>query len=334
MYKVGPAPHIRTKEDVSHIMWWVVIAMMPILISSVVMFGFRALFITVLAVLGAVAAEKIAAKMFGLPDRTTDGSAVVTGMLVAFNVSASTPVWITVVGSIFAIVFAKMVFGGLGFNPVNPALAGRAFLMASWPVEMTSMWKTPVLDGSTLSGVDAITTATPLNFYKFFEITSGNSAEFLAMLKSALPALFFGNVGGVIGETSVLAILIGAGILLYKKLITLRIPVIYIATVFVLAWLFGKTGARFTADFWIEPTFHIFAGGLFLGAFFMATDMVTSPVTKSGQTVFAISLGVFTFLIRKFGGYPEGVSYSILLLNLVVPFINRFFQPKVFGKRG
>jgi len=331
MYRVGPAPHIRTKEDVSQIMWWVVIAMMPMLISSVIMFGFRALVVTVLAVLGAVASEKIAAKIFGLEDRTSDGSAVITGMLVAFNVSVSTPMWMTVVGSVFAIVFAKMVFGGLGFNPVNPALAGRAFLMASWPVELTSMWKTPNVDGSTMSGikhgVDAITTATPLHYYKMFNPT-------VDMLKESLAPLFFGNVGGVMGETSALAILIGAGILLYKRLITLRIPLTYIGTVFVLAWAFGKTGARFTADFWVEPTFHILAGGLFLGAFFMATDMVTSPITKRGQTVFAILLGTCTFLIRKYGGYPEGVSYSILLMNLLVPFLNRFLKPKVFGKRG
>ncbi len=331
MYKVGPAPHIRTKDDVASIMWWVVIAMLPILLSSIIMFGFRALLITIFAVVAAVGAEKLASKILGLPDRTKDGSAVITGMLVAFNVSVSTPIWITVIGSIFAIVFAKMVFGGLGYNPVNPALAGRAFLMASWPVEMTSMWKTPSIDGSTMSGIssgiDAITTATPLNFYKMFDPS-------VDMLKESLMPLFLGNVGGVLGETSALAILIGAGILVYKKLIKLRIPLIYIATVFVLSWLFGKTGARFTADFWVEPTFHILAGGLFLGAFFMATDMVTSPVTKKGQIVFALLLGVFTFLIRKFGGYPEGVSYSILLMNLVVPFLNKFFQPKVFGKRG
>ena len=331
MYKVGPAPHIRTTEDVPFIMWWVVAAMSPIVVSSVVMFGFRALIITILAVLAAVFSEKIASKMFGLKDNTSDGSAVITGMLVAFNVSVSTPMWITVIGSIFAIVFAKMVFGGLGYNPVNPALAGRAFLMASWPVEMTSLWKTPNIGESTMSGiktgVDAITTATPLNYYKMFDPT-------IEMLKESLMPLFFGNVGGVIGETSALAILIGGCILFYKKIITPRIPLVYIGTVFVLAWAFGKTGARFTADFWVEPTFHILAGGLFLGAFFMATDMVTNPSSKKGQTVFAVLLGIFTFLIRKFGGYPEGVSYSILLMNLVVPFINRFIKPKVFGKRG
>ncbi len=324
---VGPGPHIRDRDDVKTIMWWVVISLMPALIASVLFWGIRPLIMTLISVVVAVGSEYLFSKLFNLPIRIDDGSAVITGILLAFNVTPNAPWWIFAVGSFFAIVFGKMVFGGLGYNPVNPALAGRAFLMASWPVIMTADWiPANFLFKGPMGGIDGFTSATPLNVYKYNQLT-------IDQLKEALMPLFIGNVGGVLGETSAIALLIGAAILFYKKIISWRIPFTYIGTVFILAWIFQKSGAQFTKDFWVEPMFHVLAGGLILGAFFMATDMVTSPITPKGQIIFGVGLGVLTYLIRRLGGYPEGVSYSILLMNLTVPFLNKLTIPRIFGHK-
>ena len=281
---VGPGPHLKDKDTVKSIMWWVVISLMPALVASVLFWGIRPLIMVAISVVVAVVSEYYFSKLLKLPVRIDDGSAVITGILLAYNVTVNAPWWVFVVGSFFSIVFGKLVFGGLGYNPVNPALAGRAFLMASWPVIMTADWVGAnfVFKGP-MGGIDGFTSATPLNVYKYNALT-------IAQLKQSLMPLFIGNVGGVLGETSALALLVGAAILFYKKIISRRIPIFYIGTVFVLAWAFQKVGAQFTSDFWVEPTFHVLAGGLILGAFFMATDMVTSPITPKGQMVFGIGL--------------------------------------------
>lgn len=324
---VGPGPHLRDNDSVKSIMWWVVISLIPPWIAAILFWGMRAFVVVLVSIITAVVSEYLFSKVLNLPVRIDDGSAVITGILLAFNVTINAPLWIFVIGAFFAIVFGKLVFGGLGYNPVNPALAGRAFLMASWPVIMTADWRPAdfIIKGP-MSGLDAFTSATPLHVYKFEHLD-------IVQLKEMLWPLFIGNVGGVVGETSVLALLIGAVILFYKKIISWRIPVSYILTVFVLAWMFEKTGAQFTKDFWVEPMFHVLAGGLVLGAFFMATDMVTSPITPIGQLIFGIGLGILTYLIRRLGGYPEGVSYSILLMNLTVTFINKWTMPRIFGHK-
>jgi len=325
-FNLSASPHVRHTESVKHIMLWVIIALVPSLFAGVFFFGLNALFLTAVAVTTAVVTEWVVAKMLRKPNTTGDLSAVVTGMLLAFNVSSELPWWMMVIGSVFAIGVAKIPFGGLGFNFINPALAGRAFLMASYPAAMTHFG--PTRFGS-LSGIDAISSATPLANFKA-EVIAGS---FQALdFQEALGNLFVGNVGGCLGETSALALLIGGVFLLYKRIIPLRIPLFYIGTVFILNWIFNGSGAFFTSGAIIVPVYQILAGGLFLGAFFMATDMVTSPITSKGKIVFAIGCGVLTFVIRKFGGYPEGVSYSILIMNLFVPVIERYTRPRIYGE--
>jgi electron transport complex protein RnfD len=242
-----------------------------------------------------------------------------------------------VLGSAFSIGIAKMAFGGLGCNFINPALAGRAFLMASYPAAMTTFIapKFGSSDGlsaitsSSSSIMDAISSATPLaNFKQAMANGSFQALDF----QDALHNLFIGNVAGCLGETSTLALLIGAIILWYKRIIGFRTPIIYIGVVFILYWLFNGSGEYFTSSAIIIPFYQILSGGLFLGAIFMATDMVTSPITPKGKIFFALGCGLLTFVIRKFGGYPEGVSYSILLMNLFVPLIERYTRPKIYGE--
>jgi electron transport complex protein RnfD len=232
-----------------------------------------------------------------------------TGILIAFNVPATLPLWIVAVGSIFAIAIAKQCFGGLGFNFINPALAARAMLLASWPVRMTS-WVAP--------GSDAVSTATPLAIAK-------NGAEAAGQALPDIWSLFIGNVGGCIGETSALALLIGFAYLLYRGVISYRIPAVYISTVAVLSFIFGGFNPN-------AMIYNLFAGGLFLGAIFMATDYSTSPMSVKGQIIFAAGCGILTSIIRFFGGYPEGVSYSILLMNLATPLIDKYTMPRKFGE--
>jgi electron transport complex protein RnfD len=260
----------------------------------------------------------------------------VTGILLAFNLPGGVSWWIPVVGSVFAIAVGKMTFGGLGYNPLNPALLGRAFLQISWPVEVSAMWTRP----RGAMQVDAESIATPLAVLKenIGVLNTADADAFEAVnaamtnivnLKSSYLDLFIGRVPGCIGETSAALLLIGAAYLLYKRYIDWRTPVAFIGTVALLTWIFGGYEGYFSGP-WL---FHILAGGVMLGALFMATDMVTSPITSSGQMIFGVGCGVLTVVIRLVGGYPEGVSFSILLMNLTVPLIDRYTRPKVFGAR-
>ncbi len=305
-FLVSSSPHIRSGESTKRIMIDVIIALLPALVVGIYFFGLKALWLTMVSVGFAVATEVVMQKIMKKPVTINDFSAVVTGILLAFNVPVTLPWWMLAIGAIFAIALVKQCFGGVGYNFVNPALAARAMLFASWPVDMTS-WVKP--------GIDAVTTATPMAILKGTEATG------------VLPSvwnMFVGNIGGCIGETSALALLIGGLYLLYRKVISPRIPLTYIATVGVLTLLFSGF------DLTIVP-YHLFGGGLFLGAIFMATDYSSSPMTAKGQIIFALSCGLLTSVIRFYGGYPEGVSYSILLMNIATPLIDRFTLPRKFG---
>ncbi|MCD4819590.1 MAG: RnfABCDGE type electron transport complex subunit D [Candidatus Cloacimonetes bacterium] len=343
VYAVSAAPHLKQKISVSSVMWQVVGAMVPALIAGIVFFGIQALLLTLYGVFAAVITEMLIQRWRGIPISVKDGSAVVTGILVSFNINSAAPWWIPVVGAVFAIAIGKQIFGGLGHNPFNPALLARAFLMASWPTLMTAGWlptKFNSINGlaNLPDNVPAIvTSATPLGVAKALRSATQIDPEMANVIMNKLANmdtilnLFWGNVGGVIGEVSAAALLIGAAYLAYKRIIEWRIPVSYIATVFILVFIFGGVNGLFSASL-LLPIFHIFAGGLILGAFFMATDMVTSPVTKRGRIIFGIGCGVLTIVIRLVGGYPEGVSYSILLMNIAVPLIDRYTVPKPFGE--
>ncbi|MBU5484909.1 RnfABCDGE type electron transport complex subunit D [Clostridium sp. MSJ-11] len=298
-YTVSSSPHIRANDTTKSIMRDVVIALLPATFASVYFFKLQALLVILVSVLSCVGAEYIWQKALKRKVTIGDLSAVVTGLLLAFNLPPSVPLWIPVVGGIFAIIIAKQFFGGLGQNIVNPALIARAFLLASWPTPMTT-WT-----------LDGVTTATPLAALK-----AGTQAP-------GLMDVFLGNVGGCIGETSALALLIGGAYLIFKHVIDWRIPVTYIGTTFIITAIAGRAG---------NPLYELFAGGLMLGAFFMATDYATSPITPLGRIIFGVGCGALTGIIRIFGGYPEGVSYSILIMNLFVPLIERWTAPKIFGK--
>ncbi len=335
MFKVSGSPHLRVETNIPLIMYSVIAALLPALAGSIYFFGSQALWITLLAVVTCIATEGIIGKLSGKPLTILDGSAVVTGILLAFNLPPAVPWWIPVAGSFFAIAVGKMTFGGLGNNPLNPALLGRVFLLLSWTEEMTTTWASP--GGVTVP--DAETVATPLNVLKESSAILANSEAFsnevvkaatdkMVELQSSLLDLFIGRVSGCLGETSVMLLLIGAAFLMYKRYIGWRIPFSFIGTVALLTWIFGGYGGFFTGP-WL---FHVLSGGLILGAFFMATDMVTSPVTLWGRIIFGIGCGVLTTIIRLIGGYPEGVSFAIILMNLAVPLIDRFTQPRVFGE--
>lgn len=312
---VSSSPHIRDGASTSRIMRDVCIALVPALFASVVYFGVRALYITVLCMVFCVGAEFLWQKLTHRPVTISDGTAAVTGMLLAFNLPVSAPWWICLIGSLVAIIIAKQFFGGMGHNFMNPALVGRAFLLASWPVIMTK-WTAPFSTGFKITP-DVVTSATPLAIMK-------GSAE------GTLPDLldmFLGKTGGCIGEVSALALLIGGAYLVIRKVISVRIPLTYILTVGVLTFIFpsmGMTGIE-------SAGYNVLSGGLFLGAIFMATDYVTSPICARGQIIFALGCGILTFVIRRFGAYPEGVSYSILLMNIVTPLIDRCTKPTPFG---
>lgn len=307
-FLVSSSPHIRSGESTRRIMMDVAIALLPALFAGIWFFGLRALWLTLVSVGFAVASEIAMQKMMKRPVTVSDLSAVVTGMLIAFNVPSTLPLWMVAIGAMFAIIIAKQCFGGVGHNFINPALAARAVLLASWPVDMTTWVK---------SGIDAVTTATPLALIK--------GTEAVNQVLPNLMDLFIGNVGGCIGETSALALLLGGLYLLYRRVISYRIPVVYIATVGILAFVFSGFNLSYVP-------YHILAGGLFLGAIFMATDYSSSPMTAKGQAIFAIGCGLLTTVIRFYGGYPEGVSYSILLMNIATPLIDRFTLPRKFGE--
>ncbi len=315
---VTSSPHIKASDDTRSLMADVCLALLPALAVSVLTFGWRALVLTVATVISCVFFEWLYNKLVHAPCTIGDLSAVVTGMLLAFNIPVAAPIWMPVIGGAFSIIVVKMLFGGIGKNFMNPALAGRAFMMASWPAFMT-VWTRPGAEIPLFGNVtvtDAISTATPLASLKGGALPEADALH-----------LFLGQTGGVIGETSALALLIGGAYLVYRKVISINIPLAYILTVAVLTFAFPMGGQeRFT---WMLS--QILSGGLMLGAIFMATDYVTSPVTPKGQIIFGVGCGLLTVFIRYFGGLPEGVSYSILLMNTLVWFIDKKTHPRKFG---
>jgi electron transport complex protein RnfD len=325
-FVVTSSPHARSQATVNRVMWAVVFALLPALFGSVYYFGFKALILTVLCVVSAVVSDTLAQLAFGRKLTPLDGSAVITGILLAYNLPPGVPWWIPVAGAAFATIVVKQFFGGLGHNFINPALAARAFLMVSWPTHMTTMWLAP--RGGPLSGLDAVSGATPLAFVRRAAelVPQGMGIDELyrqANSLAELKRLFLGNVGGCLGETSALLLLIGALFLIIVRVVDWRIPLSYLGTVIVLALVLP--------DNHLTPWFHVFAGGIILGAFFMATDYATSPITAKGRVIFGVGCGIITMLIRLYGGYPEGCSYSILLMNVATPLIDRLTRPKPFG---
>ncbi len=314
---VSSSPHLRSNESVKRIMLDVIIALVPAMIGSVYFFGINALKLILISVASALFFEAAIQKLLKKEIAINDYSAVITGILLAFNLPANAPWWIAVFGSGFAIIIVKQLFGGLGSNFMNPALAARAVLLASWP---------NIMSNYVLPGADAITGATPLAIMKYGAADAGASAT-VAQAAAELPSImnmFIGNRGGAIGETSALLLLIGALYLLVRKVIDWKIPVVYIATTAVFLLLLGVETDQLI--------YHILGGGLILGAFFMATDYSSGAVTPIGQIIFAFGAGALTALIRVKGGFPEGVSYSILLMNVAAPLIDKFTAPRVFGR--
>jgi electron transport complex protein RnfD len=291
--------------DTARIMSWVLIALAPAGLAGVFFLGARSILVAAVCVISCVVVEAVWQKLSKQKITVSDLSAAVTGLLLAYNVPPTIPLWMVVCGSAFAMIIVKHFFGGLGQNIVNPALAGRVMMLICWPVAMTT-W--------TLHGVSG---PTPLALLKGVDGISGATA-----LPSLMDVLI-GNTGGCIGEISALALLLGGGVLFFKGIISWRIPVTYIATVAAMSAVFGRSGG---------PLFEIMTGGLMLGAIFMATDYTTSPMTPKGQFIFAFGCGLLTALIRTFGGYPEGVSYSILIMNTIVPIIDRMTAPRIFGE--
>lgn len=320
---VSLSPHIHSGDSVQKNMYGVLIALLPAFVVSLLFFGLGALIVTATSVAACVFFEWAIAKFLLKKPTTTvgDGSAIITGVLLAFNLPSNLPIWIIIIGSLFAIGVGKMSFGGLGCNPFNPALAGRVFLLLSFPVQMTS-W--PVV-GQLTSYTDAITGATPLAIMK--GIAKGAPGFSVDQLPDAFQ-LFIGQNGGCIGEVSAAALLIGLLYMLMKKIITWHIPVSILVTVFVFS------GIMYLAkpELYVSPVMQLLSGGLMLGAVFMATDYVTSPMSHKGMLIYGVSIGLLTVVIRLFGAYPEGMSFAILIMNAFTPLINNYCKPKRFGE--
>lgn len=322
---ISPSPHFFGKETTQKLMLGVVLALIPALLVSVYYFGWGALIVTATSIVSCLVTEYLIQKyVLKKPVSITDGSAIVTGLLLAFNVPSNLPVHIIIIGALVAIGVAKMTFGGLGNNPFNPALVGRVFLLISFPVQMTT-WPLPT--GFSNSYTDAVSGATPLGIVK----EGLKNGESMHNLMSQVPThlqMFYGRMGGSMGEVAAFALLIGLAWLLYKKIITWHIPVSVIGSV-----------ALFTSVLWLvnpeknaDPLFHILTGGVLLGAIFMATDYVTSPMSGHAMIIYGAGIGVFTVIIRVFGAYPEGVSFAILIMNAFVPLMNAYLKPKNPGR--
>jgi electron transport complex protein RnfD len=325
LLNISPSPHFHGKETTRNLMLGVVIALMPALFTSVFYFGMGAVIVTAVSVSSCILFEYLIQRfILKKPVSITDGSALVTGLLLAFNLPSNIPVFVIILGSLVAIGIAKMTFGGLGNNPFNPALVGRVFMLISFPVQMTS-W--PIPAGIRAGYTDAVTGATPLAVLK----EGIKNGESLSQLMEKVPTtvqMLIGKMGGSIGEVAALALLIGFGYMLYKKIITWHIPVSVIGSV-----------AVFTTVLWLinpdtnaSPVFHLLTGGLLLGAIFMATDYVTSPMNKKAMIIYGCGIGVLTVIIRVWGAYPEGVSFAILIMNAFVPLMNAYIKPKRFGE--
>lgn len=327
---VTSSPHIKADDDTRSLMLDVLIALIPALAVSVFTFGPRALVLTVISMVACAVFETIYNKIVGHPNTVGDLSCFVTGVLIAFNIPVAAPWWLPVFGALFGIIVVKMLFGGIGRNFMNPALGARAFLLASWPALMTA-WTAahaslPLFGNVTVT--DAISTATPLTTLKVSTILDAVSGPTAPPAKPvALIDLLLGQTGGALGETCALALLAGGLYLLYRKVITINIPAAYILTVAVITFLF-PVGDLSRVEWMCS---HLLSGGLMLGAIFMATDYVTSPVTPKGQIIFGVGCGLLTVFIRYFGGLPEGVSYSILIMNTLVWAIDKKTHPRKFG---
>jgi len=321
---VALSPHTYGKFSVKKIMWGVVIALLPAVMVGITVFGLGALNVLLLAVVFCVLFEYVIQRfVLKVKPSITDGSAVITGLLLAMNCPANLPWWIVLIGALVAIGIGKMSFGGLGNNPFNPALVGRVFLLISFPVQMTS-WPKPL---ATCCALDGVTAATPLAIVK----EGLKNGEMFSVLREQIPGyadLFFGAMGGCIGEVSAAAILLGLVYMLHKKIITWHIPVSMLGSII----LFSGALWLLSPEKYADPLFHVLTGGVMLGAVFMATDMVTSPMTPKGMIIFGVCIGILTMIIRVFGAYPEGVSFAILIMNAFVPLINRSCKPVRFGE--
>jgi len=318
---ISPSPHIHTNDSTQKIMYRVVYAMIPALLWSVFVFGLDALRVTLIAVTACLAFEYVIQKyLLNIKPMITDGSALITGILLAFNVPSNIPWWIIIIGSLAAVGIGKLSYGGLGNNIFNPALVGRVFMLISFPVQMTS-W--PV---NNRSGIDAVTSATPLNIIKE-GITNGTPILEISQKLPSTVDMLLGNIGGSLGEISAVLLVLGGLYMLFKKVITWHIPVSIIATVALVAAVFWIS----KPTVYINPVYHLLTGGLMLGAIFMATDMVTSPMNPKGQIIYGVGIGLITISIRMFGAYPEGISFAILIMNAFTPLINTYVKPKRFG---
>ena len=323
---ISASPHVHSDRTSKKVMYDVLYALIPAFMVSIYVFGISALIMTSVAVISCIAFEYLIQKFLLRTTVTiTDGSALITGILLAFNLPSTLPLWMVIIGSLVAIGVAKMSFGGLGFNIFNPALVGRVFLLVSFPVQMTS-WPTPVENNTSL--FDAVTGETTLGIIKE-GLMYGETMSTLSDKIPSMMDLFLGITSGSAGEMSGLALIIGGLYLLLRKVITWHIPVTILGTM-----------AAFTGIFWLvnpelfaNPLIHILSGGAILGAFYMATDLVTSPMTKKGMIVFAVGIAVITVVIRLYGAYPEGISFAILIMNAFVPLINTYFKPRRFGSK-
>jgi electron transport complex protein RnfD len=317
---LSSSPHIHSGETTARVMRAVLYSLIPACGVAVYFFGMPALAVLLIATLGCLATEAVCQRLMGQPVTITDGSAAITGVLLALNLPPTSPWWLTLLGAVIAIAVGKQVYGGLGANPFNPALVARVVLLISFPVQMTT-WSAPAPVGS---GLDLVTTATPLGVWKNAVMLTGKLPE---SMQGGTIDYFLGNMPGCIGEVSALALLLGAAYLFYRRILTWHIPTSFIGTVVLLAGLFWLI----SPEKYPSPVFHLLTGGLVLGAFYMATDMVTTPVSTRGMLLFGAGCGVLTVLIRLFGGYPEGVSFAILLMNGATPLIDRYLRPRTFG---
>ncbi len=335
---VSPSPHLTSGTDVRKIMWFVNLSLLPAAAGAVYFFGFGVLKIIGVTVFTAVAAEAVILALRRKPVVISDGSAFLTGLLLALNLPQNIPLWLAVLGAVFAIGIVKQAFGGLGCNIFNPALGGRVFLLLAYAGYMTTKWAVP--RGGLIS-IDGVTSATPLTvlFEAGRTLSDPESAEAAMALAhqhleglyshGMLMRLFTGDVGGCIGETSVILLLIGAAFLLWRGYITWHIPVSFLGTLAVFSWILWVPGVN--GPFGGNVLFHMLSGGAVIGAFFMATDMVTSPVTRKGKIIFGAGCGVLSAIIRLYAAYPEGVSFAILLMNAATPLIDRCVKPKRYG---
>lgn len=322
---VSPSPHVHSGDSVKKNMYGVIIALLPALAASLFYFGLGALVVMLTAVLSCIFFEW-AIQKYLLKGKATifDGSAALTGLLLAFNMPSNLPVWIIIIGSLVAIGIGKMSFGGLGNNPFNPALVGRVFLLISFPVQMT-LWPKP--SNFPMTYTDVVTGATPLATMK----EGLANGETVSQIMDQLPSIrdmFFGAMGGSAGEIAAFGLLIGLLYMLMKKIITWHIPVSVLGTIAIFTGILNIVNP----DAYAGPLFHLLAGGVMLGAIFMATDYVTSPMTNKGMILYGVGIGVITVLIRVFGAYPEGISFAILIMNGFVPLIDKYIRPKRFGE--